>query len=111
MHDGADPRLDGEEALRRQVRDDLVRGVGIDAQFLAELPHRGETAPGLELALQDRLLHGVDHLFVNRSARLDLNAEGKHAVLGLLVQLEWCVKLFQDGARGGLGRFGITVPR
>ena len=76
LDDGTDAGQGLEEAAGHQVGNDLVGGVGVDAEFLAELADGGEAGTGGELALEDRLLHGVDDLFVDREAGLELNLEG-----------------------------------
>ena len=51
--------------------DDLVRGVRVDAQLLAECADRRERVAGPQLAGDAGLLDGEDHLFVHRQPRLE----------------------------------------
>jgi hypothetical protein len=79
--DAADGGGRHEHALRDQRGHDLMGGVWIDAQFLAEHAHRGEPVARTKLPADDRLFHRVEDLLRHGLARLDLDRERQHAVL------------------------------
>ena len=70
---GADAGLDDEEPVFRQRRHDLLRGVRIDPQFLAQDADGGELVPGSQRSGDDRLFDRIYHLFVGVRPRLELD--------------------------------------
>ena len=86
--DGANSSAVFQQAFSQQLRDDLVRGVGIDFEFFAERADGGERVAGSHLARDHGLLGGVDHLLKERDARPELDTEGDHkGVLDKIVHL------------------------
>ena len=79
--EGAAAGLHGEEAIALEGGDDLVRGIGIDAELFAQGADAGEGVAGAELAGDDGLVHGIKHLLGDRLVALETYREGKHGVL------------------------------
>ena len=64
----------GCKPFGNQGRYNLVGRVGIHLEFVAQGPHRRKGLAGKKLARHDSLLHRIDHLLVNRQARLKLDS-------------------------------------
>ena len=77
--DSADAGAGFEQALGDQVRDDLVRGVGIDLEVFGEDADRREGIAGAKLAGDHRLFGGVDDLLEERDAGAELDSERDHS--------------------------------
>ena len=60
------------------MRDRFVRGVGVDLKRGAERAHGGEGIAGSHLAGDNGLAGGIDHLFIQRHAGLEGQAERYH---------------------------------
>ena len=88
--EGAATGLHGEEAIGLEGGDDLVRGIGIDPELFAQGADARERVAGAELAGDDGLVHGVEHLLGNRLVALETDREGKHGVLAILEHLGQC---------------------
>lgn len=70
-HDGPNPRIHDQQTLIHQCSNRLVGRVRVDPQFLAEDAHRRKFITRPEATRDDRLLHGVNHLFINRRTGLE----------------------------------------
>lgn len=60
------------------MRNRFVRGVGVDLERGAERAHGGESVAGAHLAGDHGLAGGIDHLFIQRHAGLEGQAERDH---------------------------------
>jgi len=76
--DGADAGASFKQAFVDEVSDDLVGGVGIDFEFLAERAHGRKGIAGAELAADHGFFGCVDDLLEERDAGAVWNAEGDH---------------------------------
>lgn len=76
--DCADAGEDFEKAFGNQMLLDFVGGVGVDFEGGAHGAHRGEGVTGAELAGEDGLFGGVDHLLIERQSGLELYPERNH---------------------------------
>ena len=77
-----DHRSNSREALEQTIREEpghhLVRGVGIDLEFLTKKTNRGKRISRAELSRNDRFLRGIHDLLVQRNARPEVDAERNH---------------------------------
>ena len=70
--------MDFQNALGGQFADGFLDRVGVDPKFLAEGSHRREPVAGEEPLGSDGAFHGMDDLFIDRLAGLELDGKGKH---------------------------------
>ena len=75
-HDGTDAGADLKQSVRHQVRYDLVRCVGVDLEFPAQMPDRGKRISGSQLPDDDRLFRRVHDLLADGNARPEVDSEG-----------------------------------
>ena len=61
------------------MRNDFMRGVGIDFQFPAESTHGGKSVAGTQLSGHHGFFGGVDDLFVDGGARPEVDVERNQA--------------------------------
>jgi hypothetical protein len=74
----ANAGTDLEQALRGQLRNYFVRGVGVDFHGFAERANGWKGIAGAQLAGDHGLLGGKRHLFVDRNAGLRSQPEWNH---------------------------------
>ena len=72
---GTQPGPHFEQPLVDQVRDDFVRGVGVDPQSLAQGANRRKRIAWPNLSRDQSLLGGINNLLGDRNARLQRDAE------------------------------------
>ena len=76
--DCADPRTDDEQVALDQGRDDFVRCIRVDFQFLAQRTNGGKRVAGLKLAADGRPRDRVDHLLRYQGTRAERDRERQH---------------------------------
>jgi len=76
--DGSESRVDFEEALGHEFRDDFMGRIGVNLQTLAEGTNGRESLTRRHVAGEDGFLGSVDYLLVDGDARLESDAEWDH---------------------------------
>src|SRR5687768_14712307 len=103
VHNGADARTNHEEAVVRQRRNDAMRRIGVDPEFLAEYTDGREGVAGLQLSRHDRPRHREDDLLGDRFTLPKRDAERKsRSHCPTVSSTPWCTTYSRTAALSNL---------
>ena len=99
----ADARVHLQQAERGQLRDGLLRGVGVDAQRLAERADRRKGVAGLQVAADHRARDRRHELLVDGHAGHEVDAERQHKCISTTSTLDGVKTASRESGVGSVG--------